>query len=152
EAEREDQRVDRNPDIRTVPAGSVDALAVERDQAAGLALEVGGAERKRALAALLLRARGAEDVRPGRPRVAGGAGRGRRGEQLDRGDLCGLLAQRGTQSFRAGVAAAEDHDALAADVVRRGGALAADDLVLLREVVHGEHDAGELAAGHGELA
>ena len=63
------------------------------------------------------------------------------------------LAVRRAEAVGAGVAAAEDDDALAR---RRGSGpatrVARDDLVLLRQEVHREVDALELAAGHRQVA
>ena len=110
------------PAIRDLGAGSSTRTPIERGQLAVVALEPRRAERERALAAFLLRARRAEHERPRRPRVGRGALGGRRGHQLDLRDVRGALAMRGAEAVGAGVAAAEDDDALAADVVLRCGA------------------------------
>jgi hypothetical protein len=62
------------------------------------------------------------------------------------------MAVRCAEAVRAGVAAAQDDDAFPGreDLVRDG--VARDDLVLLRQELHREVDAGELAARDGEVA
>ena len=60
----------------------------------------------------------------------------------------------GADAVRAGVAAADDDDVLAGGEDRLGvvGRFAADPPVLLRQEIHGEMDALELAAGHRQIA
>ena len=79
---------------------------------------------------------------------------GRRRHDLDLGDRKRALAVGGADAVRAGVAAADHHHVLAAredrlDVVER---LVGDAAVLLRQEIHGEMDAVELAAGDRQVA
>ena len=70
------------------------------------------------------------------------------------GDRQRALAERGADAVGAGVAAADDDDVLAVgeDRLAAIGGFAADAAVLLRQVIHGEVDALELAAGHRQVA
>ena len=146
EAEREDQRVDRDPDLGC-RASSIRARRRSVVSAPSLALEARRAERERALAAFLLRARGAEHERPRRPRVGRRAVGRRRGHQLDLRDRarrpggCAVPRQSEPVSPPPRITTRLPRTSWCA-----AGALAADDLVLLGEVVHREHDARELAA------
>ena len=62
------------------------------------------------------------------------------------------LADRGAEAVGAGVAAADDHDVLALRADRRLVEVALLHVVRRREVLHRLVDAGELAAGHREVA
>src|SRR5262245_13682885 len=96
----------------------------------------------------------AEDVGPLGPGVVGGTLIGRPRQQLELVHGPRALAMDGAQTVGAGVAAADDDDALAQ---RRDEVLVADRValaapVLERQVLHGEVDAAELAAGHRQVA
>ena len=73
---------------------------------------------------------------------------------LELGDRQRALADRGADAVRAGVAAADDDDVLAAGEDRQDVAerLVADAAVLLGQEIHGEMDAVELAAGDRQVA
>ncbi len=64
------------------------------------------------------------------------------------------LADRGADAVRSGVAAADDDDVLAGRQDRLVGPdrLAGDAAVLLRQEIHGEMDAGEIAARRRQIA
>ena len=64
----------------------------------------------------------------------------------------GFLAMAGAQAIGAGVAAADDHHALARGQNLTGNLVAGDALVLLRQKLHGEVNAFELAAGDFQVA
>jgi hypothetical protein len=108
----------------------------------------------RARTAFLVRRRDAEDVRPLRPRVVGGADGRRLREQLELVDRLRALAVGGAEAVGAGVAAADDHDVLVLGrdelALLDGVTFAA--LVLQRQVVHREVDALELAARDRQVA
>ena len=107
-----------------------------------------------AIAALLVGARGAEDVRPGGPGRLGGAAVGGAGEELPLLHAEGAVAVHGAETVGAGIAAAEDDDALAGggDDLALRDVVAGYELVLRGQEVHREVDAVELAAGDGEVA
>src|SRR5262249_8782790 len=133
----------------------LDLFAVElAHPAPGIAGEALGRDRVEALAALLVRRGDAKDVGPFRPGIARAPGVGRTGEQLELVYRPRALAMDGAQAVRARVAAADDHHALArgADECLVGDSVALAATVLLSQVLHGEVDALELAAGHGQIA
>src|SRR5581483_3246492 len=101
--------------------------------------------------ALLVRRRGAEDHRPIGPHERRAVLR-RLGEQLELVHGEGALAVRRAEAVGARVAAAEDHDALAGRADLPGHRIAGVRLVLLRQELHREVDAAELASRHGEVA
>src|ERR687890_1103016 len=105
------------------------------------------------LAALLVGWVGVQDEGPVGPgEVVGALGRLRAvGEDFDRG---AAFAVGVTETVRARVTAAEDHDVLAGggDLHLRVRREAGDPPVLLHQVVHGEVDATEFAARHVEVA
>src|SRR5262249_39330273 len=124
EAEREDQRVDRDSQ-RT----AIHVLAVQRDQPAALTFEVRRAKSELPRAAFFLRARGAEYQGPARPGVVRSARLGRCRHQLDLHPLRRALAMCRAEAVRPGITTAQDHDALAAHIVLRRRALAAVELI-----------------------
>ena len=71
--------------------------------------------------------------------------------QLELRHRCGALAVHGAEAIRAGVAAADDHDVLAGGVDPRQF-VAFAVAVLLRQVIHREVHALELASGHVQIA
>ena len=75
-------------------------------------------------------------------------------QDLEIGHRQRALPDRGADAIGAGIAAADDDDVLAAgeDRLARRRRLAADAPVLLRQEIHGEVDAIELAAGNGQVA
>ena len=119
---------------------AADPAAAQRANAAVVAAQLGGRDGVDALAALFVRGRGAEDVRPQRPRIVGGALMRRRRHQLELRDRRGALAMHGAEAIGAGVAAADDHHVLAGGVDPRH-LVAFAVAVLLRQVVHREMDA-----------
>ena len=64
----------------------------------------------------------------------------------------GLLPVAGAQAIRAGVAAADDHDALAGGQNLVGHVVAGIALVLLRQELHGEVNALQFAPGNIQIA
>ena len=79
---------------------------------------------------------------------------GRRRHDLELGHRHRALPERSADAVRAGVAAA-DHDHMLAAGENLGGVaerLAADAAVLLRQEIHREVDAGEVAAGDRQVA
>src|SRR5262245_52988477 len=136
-------------------ADHVDLHGLERlDATALVADQALGGDRVHTLAALLVRRGDAEDVRPLGPGVVGRAHVGWPRQQLELVNGACALSVDGSQAVGAGVTPADDHDVLVLrgdePLVRNHVALAA--LVLQRQVVHREVDAGELAAGHGQIA
>ena len=127
---------------------------MEGGQAAVLAGELLREDAVVAIAALLVGARGAEDVRPGGPGGLGGAVVGRAREELPLLHAEGAVAVHGAEAVGAGIATAEDDDALAGggDDLALGEVVAGEELVLRGEEVHREVDAVEVAAGDGEVA
>ena len=79
---------------------------------------------------------------------------GRLRHQLELMDAQRALPVRGAQAVRPGVAAADDDDVLAVggDEVRVHDRVTLAAAVLLRQVVHREMDALQLAAGHRQVA
>ena len=77
-----------------------------------------------------------------------------RGQNLEIGHRQRPLADRGADAIGAGVAAANDDDVLAASEDRVGVicGFAAQPSILLRQEIHGEMDAFQLAAGNGQVA
>ena len=104
--------------------------------------------------ALLVGGGGAEDDGPLGPGVAGGAVGGRLGQEFVLADQFGALSVGGAEAVGAGIAAAEDDDALALGGQAAFGiyGLAGVDPVLLGKVFHREMDAVEFAAGDGQVA
>ena len=110
-------------------------------------------------AAFFVRAFGAQLQRPERPGRGRGALGGRLGHDFELVDALGALAMAGAEAVGAGVAAADDDDALAggedepaahvAGVVFGVALVAA---ILLGQELHGEVNALELAAGNGQVA
>ena len=117
-----------------------------------VARELHRVERPIALAALFMRALGAQLQGPQRPGSAGRALQGRHGHDLKLVDGLGLMAVAGAQAIRAGIAAADDYDALAGGANLIRNRVAGDHFILLRQELHGEIDALELAAGNVEVA
>ena len=76
------------------------------------------------------------------------------GKQFELGYGEGALAMAGAQAIGAGIAAADDDDALAGgeDGFGVGDVVAFAAAVLLRQEIHGEVDALEFAAGDAEVA
>src|SRR5262249_6741061 len=106
------------------------------------------------LAALLVGAGDAEDVGPLGPRIVGGALIGWPRQEPELMDGPGTLTVHRAQAVGAGIATADDDDALA---LRRnelclGDRVALAAPVLERQVLHGEVDAAELAAGYRQIA
>src|SRR5262249_20973082 len=136
-------------------AGHLDGHAVELPDVAALVTgEPLGRDGVDALTALLVGARGPEDVRPLWPRVVGRPGVGRARQELELVNGGGALTVHGAQAVGAGVAASDDHHALAgcADELLVGDDIALAALVGEGEIVHGEVDALELATGKGQVA
>ena len=79
---------------------------------------------------------------------------GRARHDLEIGDRQRALADRGADAVGAGVAAADDDHVLAAgeDRLHVAERLVAHAPVLLRQKIHGEMDAGELAPGDRQVA
>src|SRR5947209_7190575 len=85
------------------------------------ATQLGGHDAVDAVAALLVRAGGAQDQRPARPRSdVVGTLRRRFGQQLELRDRRRPFAVRVAEAVGAGVAAADDHDVLAGGADRLG--------------------------------
>ena len=105
------------------------------------------------LAAFLVRGRHAEDLRPLRPWVVGGARVGRAGQDLELMHRSGALAMHRAEAVGAGVAAADDHDMLAGRgdevVIRNHVAFAA--AVLERQELHREMDALQIASRNRQV-
>ena len=107
-----------------------------------------------ALGALGLARGGAQLERPVRPGERLVLLLRRLRQDLELRDRDRALPERGADAVGAGVAAADHDHVLAFGQDRRDVALrlAGDAAVLLRQEVHGEMDAVEIAAGHGEIA
>ena len=107
-----------------------------------------------ALAALFVRGRHAEDVGPQRPRVVGRARVRRLRQQLELVHGQRALPMHGAEAVGAGVAAADNHDALAfrADELGVRDRVPFHALVRQREVLHREVNALQLAPGHRQIA
>ena len=99
-----------------------------------------------------MRAFDAQLHRPQRPRRGGRAVLGRLGQELELRDASGSLAVGRAEAIGAGIAAADDDDVLAGGKDLVGDAIAFADLVLLRQELHREVDAFQLAAGDVEIA
>ena len=110
-----------------------------------------GRDRVNAIAAFFVSRRGAEDVRPQRPRIVGGALIRRCRHQLELRHRRRALAMHGAEAIGAGIAAADDDDVLAGGVDPRH-IVAFAVAVLLRQVIHREVHALQLAAGHVQIA
>ena len=117
-----------------------------------VAREFSGVERPIPHAAFFVRALGAKLQRPQRPGRARGAVLRRHGHDFELVHGLRLLPVARAQAVRAGVAAADDHDALARgqDLIRH--CVPGDALVLLREKLHGEVNSLEFAPGNFEVA
>src|SRR6266852_1586996 len=136
-------------------ADHLDPDGVQRGDAPLLAGEVGGIDGILPRAALLVGRGDAEDIRPERPRIAVDVALIRRpGQDLELGDRARLLAMHGAETVRAGIAAPDDDHVLAlgGDELGVGYGVSLAATVLEREVIHGEVDAPELAAGDLEVA
>src|SRR5262249_31371085 len=161
EAEREQDELavelelaagDRLHDRPPIVLHPVETHAVQLpDVPLGVAAEVGGFDAPVAGHALLVRRRGAQDHRPVGPGELRTVDRRLR-QELELVHRCGAMAVRGAEAVRAGVAAAEDDDALVGgeDLPRDG--IARAHLVLLRQELHGEVDALQLAARYRQVA
>ena len=104
------------------------------------------------LTALLVRAGGAVDQRPGRPRGRGRPRLRRLRHDLELGDAGRALAVGGAEAVRARVAAADDDDVFALGRDRRALQVAFLHAVGRYEVVHGEVDAGQVATLDRQVA
>ena len=102
------------------------------------------------LSAFLVRRRGAEDVRPQRPRIGFGASFWRARQQLELAHAGCTLTMHGAETVGARVAAADDDHVL---VFRRDHRhLVAFTLpVLQRQILHREMNAGELTPRHRQI-
>ena len=107
-----------------------------------------------ALDAFLVTGRDAQLERPVRPDQHLVFHLGRLRHDLEIGNRHGALADRGADAVGAGIAAADHDDLLALGENRLDVALrlVAHPPVLLRQEIHGEMDALELAAGHRQVA
>src|SRR6202030_135373 len=110
--------------------------------------------REIALGAFLVARRGAQLERPLRPSEELVLARGRLRHDLEIRHRARALADRSADAVRAGIAAADDHDVLAAGEDRLPLRLRfpAHAPVLLRQEIHGEMDALELAPGNWQIA
>src|SRR5579885_1849145 len=81
-----------------------------------------------------------------------GARFGRFGEQLELRDVSSAVAMRGAEAIRAGVAAADNAQALASGEDLVWNLIALTDFVGLRQKLHREVNALELAARYFEVA
>ena len=117
-----------------------------------VAHKFGGVEGPIAEAALLVGAFGAQLKGPERPGRARMALLGRHRHDLKLADGRSLLAVASAQTVGAGVAAADDHNALAGGENLAGDFIAGDPLVLLRQELHREVDALEFAARDFQIA
>src|SRR5574337_1095097 len=132
----------------------VDPRALEARDRAVLALESHRRHRELALGAFLVARRGSElhgPVRPGEELVLM---LGRHGQNFELRHFERALADRGADAVGARVAAADDDDVLAAGEDRfvRADRLARDAPVLLRQKLHREMYAREIAPGRGQIA
>eukprot|EP00042_Codosiga_hollandica_P012252 m.27506 g.27506 ORF g.27506 m.27506 type:complete len:361 (+) comp39781_c0_seq1:890-1972(+) len=96
--------------------------------------------------------RGAQLDRPVGPGQRAVLHFGRLGQQLELGDALGAVAVAGAHAVAAGIATADDDDVLAVGAQLVLQLVASVDLVLLRQEFHREVHAGEIAAGHGQVA
>ena len=135
-------------------AAPLDADGVQLFQLAVSAGERFGEDAVIANPALFVGGGGAEDQRPFGPGVAGGALRGRLGQQFVLLHDFGALAVGRAEAVGAGVAAAQNHHplALGADAFRFGNGLAGVEAVLLRQIVHSKVDAVQLPARRRQVA
>src|ERR1035438_3176427 len=122
--------------------------------AAIVAGETGGGDSPIARAAFFVRGFDAQLHGPERPRGGRRAIVGRFGQQLELGDTGRALAMTRPQAIGAGVAAADDDHALAGgqDGLGFRHRVAFVAAVLLRQKLHGEVNAPQVAAGHVEVA
>ena len=125
EAHREEHELARQLevgalDLLELAVDHLDLVGAQRAHVAVVVAEEAlGVDAVDALAALLVRRRHPEDVRPRGPRVGGRARVGRAGQDLELVDRRRALAVRGAEAVGAGVAAADDHDVLALGGDRR---------------------------------
>src|SRR6185437_11870727 len=132
----------------------VDAGAVQLLDRAVVAGEPRRHHREFAVGAFLVARRGAQLERPIRPGQHLVFAQRRLRQDFEIEHRNGALAERGADAVGASIAAADDDDALAAgeDRLRAVGRFARHPPVLLRQIVHGEVDAVELAAGDRQVA
>ena len=116
------------------------------------ALEALGRHGPVALAAFLVRRRRAQLDRPVGPHQRLVLGLGRLRQQFELRDRRGAVTIRRSHAIGTGIAAADDHDVLAGGHQLVRHRVAGDDLVLLRQEIHREHDTVELAARHVQVA
>ena len=142
---------------RRADADGVDLL----DVAVLVAGEFDGVDGPVADAAFFVRAFSAELQGPERPGRGGGTALGRLGHDFELVDAFCALAMAGAEAVGAGVAAADDEDALAGGEDGACGLHVGEEhffrvafvaAILLGQELHGEVDAVELAAGDGEVA
>ena len=131
------------------------------DVAVLVAGELDGVDAPVANAAFFVRALSAQLQRPERPGRGGGALVGRLGHDFELVNALCALAMAGAEAVRAGVAAADDDDALAGGEDGASGFHGGEELlfrvafvaaILLGQKLHGEVNALELAAGDGQIA
>ena len=158
EAHREQHELARQLEVGALDLlePAVDHLDLVRPQRAHVAVvvvdEALGVHAVDALAALFVRRRDLEDVGERGPRVGGRPRVGRRGQDLELVHRRRALAMRGAEAVGAGVAAADDHDALALGGDRRRVDVALLHAVAVREVLHRLVDATVLATGDRQVA
>src|SRR5437899_997573 len=123
------------------------ATAAGPDVPVGVASEALGRHGVDALAARLVGRGDAEDIGPLGPGIVRSAAVGRPRQQLELVHGARALAMHGTEAVGAGVAAADDHDVLAArgDEPVVGDRVALAALVLERQVLHREVESPALA-------
>ncbi|ABA48089.1 hypothetical protein BURPS1710b_3715 [Burkholderia pseudomallei 1710b] len=134
---------------------AVDPRDARRDQLLDLAVpafETFRRHRPVALAAFLVRRRRAQLDRPVRPHERLVLRLGRLRQQLELRDVLRAVAVRRADAIRTRVAAADHDDVLALREQLIGQLVARVHAVLLRQELHREMDAGELAPRHRQIA
>src|SRR6266545_4635697 len=146
----------KRAEARTPTLGDhLDAHGVEGGDASVRSGEVGRVHRVLARPAFLVSRGDAKDIGPEGPGIAPRIPLfGRPGEDLELGDGARALTVGGAEAVGAGVASADDDDALVpgGDEVALRHHVALGAMILERQVVHGEMDAVEIPARDGQVA